>query len=226
MDMPKPGDAHKKLAPLVGEWTGDETLHPSPWDPSGGGARAQVTNRWIADGFAVLQEYEQSRDGQVTFRGHGVFWFDPRTEEYVMHWWDSMGGTAGEYRGRFDGDRLVLAAPMPQGGHSRTSWLLTGPDAHDFLMEVSPDGEAWMPAMEGQYQRRQAAPARRRVTKAATKKAAKNAKKTANAKAVPRATASATRWAAPKRMAAAKSVKAARTATKRGRTAKAARRRR
>ena len=229
MEMPKPGDAHKKLAALVGEWTGDETLHPSPWDPSGGGARAQVTNRWIADGFAVLQEYEQSRDGQVTFRGHGVFWFDPRTEEYVMHWWDSMGGTAGEYRGRFDGDRLVLGAAMPQGGHSRTSWLLTGPDAHDFLMEVSPDGEAWMPAMEGQYQRRAAAPARRRATKKAVKKAAKRTGKmagtTATAKATPKARASATRRAAPKRMVAAKGVKAARTATK-PRTAKAARRRR
>lgn len=225
MDMPKPGDPHKKLSALVGEWTGDEKLHPSPWDPSGGGARAQVTNRWIADGFAVLQEYEQSRDGQVTFRGHGVFWFDPRTEEYVMHWWDSMGGTAGEYRGRFDGDRLVLGAAMPQGGHSRTSWLLTGPDAHDFLMEVSPDGEVWMPAMEGQYQRRTGAPARRPATKKAAKKPGTKLRKTAKAKAAPKARASAARRPAPKRMVAAKGVTAARTATKR-RTAKAARRRR
>jgi len=233
MDMPKPGDPHKKLSALVGEWTGDEKLHPSPWDPSGGGARAQVTNRWIADGFAVLQEYEQSRDGQVTFRGHGVFWFDPRTEEYVMHWWDSMGGTAGEYRGRFDGDRLVLGAAMPQGGHSRTSWLLTGPDAHDFLMEVSPDGEAWMPAMEGQYQRRTAAPARPRAAKKATKKATrkaatkagKKAGTTAKGKPAPKARAAATRKAAPKRMATAKAAKTARTSAKR-RTAKAARRRR
>ena len=77
MEMPRPGDAHKKLAALVGDWTGDETLHPSPWDPAGGAAQAQVTNRWVADGFAVVQEYEQRRNGKVTFRGHGVFWFDP-----------------------------------------------------------------------------------------------------------------------------------------------------
>jgi hypothetical protein len=163
MEMPKPGDAHEKLGALVGEWAGDETLHPSPWDPVGGGAQAQVTNRWVADGFAVVQEYEQRRNGRVTFRGHGVFWFDPGRGEYVMHWWDSMGGTAGEYRGRFDGDVLMLSAPMPQGGHSRTSWTLTGPDAHTFLMEVSPDGEVWQPAMEGRYRRG----ARRASTQAA-----------------------------------------------------------
>jgi Protein of unknown function (DUF1579) len=167
MEMPRPGDAHKKLAALVGEWAGEETLHPSPWDPDGGGAQAQVTNRWVADGFAVVQEYEQRRSGRVTFRGHGVFWFDPVRGEYVMHWWDSMGGTAGEYRGRFDGDVLMLSAPMPQGGHSRTSWRLTGPDAHTFLMEVSPDGQVWQPAMEGRY---------RKGTRRASSKAAKRAK--------------------------------------------------
>jgi Protein of unknown function (DUF1579) len=192
MDVPKPGDAHQKLAALIGEWAGEETLHPAPWDPAGGAASARVTNRWAVDGFAVLQEYEQSRNGQVTFRGHGVFWYDPRREEYVMHWWDSMAGTAGEYRGRFDGQRLTLGAPMPNGGQSRTTWLLTGPNAHDFLMEISPDGETWMPAMEGQYQRRRAAqPAKKRSASAkkkvtpAKKRAAPTKKSAAPAKKKP-----------------------------------------
>jgi hypothetical protein len=96
-----------------------------------------------------------------------VFWFDPGRGEYVMHWWDSMGGTAGEYRGQFDGDVLMLSAPMPQGGHSRTSWTLSGPNGHTFLMEVSPDGQVWQPAMEGRY---------RRGSRQAASKAAKRAR--------------------------------------------------
>ncbi|MEO8681751.1 MAG: DUF1579 family protein [Vicinamibacterales bacterium] len=190
--MPKPGDAHKKLGALVGEWSGAEMLHPSPWDPAGGAAIAAVTNRWIADGFAVVQDYEQRRDGKVTFSGHGVFWFDPGKQEYVMHWWDSMGGTGGEYRGTFDGNTLILGAPMPQGGHSRTSWVLTGADGHTFLMEVSPDGENWQPAMEGKY--------RRGAKKSAAKKAA--AKKAAAKKAAPQK-------AAPKKASRAKPAKKA-----------------
>jgi hypothetical protein len=174
MEMPKPGDVHKKLGALVGEWSGSEKLHPSPWDPVGGKASATVTNRWIADGFAVVQDYEQRRNGKVTFRGHGVFWYDPRKQEYVMHWWDSMGGTGGEYRGTFDGDVLMLGAPMPQGGHARTSWDITGADGHTFRMEVSPDGQTWQPSMEGSYKKRatkKAAP-----KKAAAKKPAKKSK--------------------------------------------------
>jgi hypothetical protein len=195
MDMPKPGDAHKKLETLVGEWQGDETLHPAPWD-AGGAATARVSNRWIVDGFAVHQDYEQRRNGQVTFRGHGVFWYDPTTDEYVMHWWDSMGGAVNEYRGRLDGDRLALVAPMPQGGHSRTTWRLGGPDAHDFLMEISPDGERWLPAMEGRYRRHQAAPAgkaAKRRKKAGTR--ASGTKTAANSRAAAGGTRGATRTA-------------------------------
>lgn len=181
MDMPKPGVAHKKLGSLVGEWSGRERLHPSPWDPAGGTASATVVNRWVADGFAVVQDYEQRRNGKVTFRGHGVFSFDPRTQQYVMHWWDSMGG-GGEYRGTFDGDVLTLGAPMPQGGHSRTSWAISGADGHTFLMEISPDGQNWQPSMEGKYRKgagKKAAPkkaATRQPARKASKKTAQKAK--------------------------------------------------
>jgi len=188
MDMPKPGDAHKKLGALVGEWSGAETLHPSPWDASGGSASATVINRWVADGFAVVQDYEQRRNGKVTFRGHGVFWYDPGKQEYVMHWWDSMGGTGGEYRGTFDGDVLVLGAAMPQGGHSRTSWALDA-NGHTFLMEVSPDGQNWQPAMEGKYRKgakKKAAP-KRTAAKKPAKKASKKATKKSKSRPVKKA---------------------------------------
>jgi hypothetical protein len=184
MEMPKPADVHKKLGRLVGEWSGEETLHPSPWDPAGGTARATVTNRWIVDGFAVVQEYEQRRGGKVTFRGHGVFWYDPAAQEYVMHWWDSMGGVGGAYRGQIEGERLTLGAPMPQGGHARTSWTQTGPNTHTFLMEVSQDGKTWHPSMEGRYKRggaKKSAPAKRAAKKSRSKRAAK--KRVAKAKA-------------------------------------------
>jgi hypothetical protein len=177
MEMPKPGEAHKKLGAFVGEWAGPETMFPAPWDPVGGKAMARVVNRWIVDGFAVAQEYEQRRGGKVTFRGHGVIWFDPAKQEYVMNWWDSMGGSGGQYRGTFDGSILRLSSPMPQGGHSRTSWNFDSSGSYSFNMEVSGDGQTWQPAMLGSYNRAAA-------KKAAAKKVAKAAaKRTANTKA-------------------------------------------
>ena len=35
MEMPKPTEAHQKLAALAGRWTGSETIPPCPWDPKG-----------------------------------------------------------------------------------------------------------------------------------------------------------------------------------------------
>ena len=76
MDMPRPGEAHKKLSRLIGEWSGGETMHPAPWDPVGGPATARIVNRPILDGFAVVQEYQQIRNGVPNFSGHGVWWYD------------------------------------------------------------------------------------------------------------------------------------------------------
>jgi hypothetical protein len=153
MEMPKPGDAHKRLEALVGEWTGPETMHPAPWDPAGGAATGEVVNSWILDGFAVMQQYAQIRNGTRNFSGHGVFWYDPAADQYGMTWWDSMGGSASHFRGRFDGDRLVLLSDMPQGGFCRSVFDIGTPGRYSFLMEVSPDGEHWAPAMEGTYEK-------------------------------------------------------------------------
>lgn len=189
MDMPKPGDAHKRLGAFVGTWSGNETLHPSPWDPAGGPAKARLTNRSILDGFGVVQEYEQARGGKVTFRGHGVFWYDDQKKEFVLTWWDSMSGRPGEYRGQFNGNVLRLDCPMPQGGHSRTSFDLSKPGRYGFSMEVSPDGQQWQPAMDGTYAK-DAAPAAKTAAPAQpapkARRSAKPVKRAAAKKSKPR----------------------------------------
>ena len=181
MDMPKPGEAHKRLGAFVGEWTGPETMFPAPWDPVGGKAMARVVNRWIIDGFAVVQDYEQRKAGKVVFRGHGVIWFDPAKQEYVMNWWDSIGGSGGQYRGTFDGSILRLSSPMPQGGHSRTSWNFDSSGGYSFNMEISGDGQTWQPAMLGSYTRAAKKPAAKKPARPAAKRTAKAARKTRRA---------------------------------------------
>jgi hypothetical protein len=179
MDMPKPGEAHKKLDGLIGEWSGPETMYPSPWAPAGGKAKARVVNRGILDGFGVVQEYEQRQGRVVTFRGYGIFWFDAAKTQYVMHWWDSMGGVSNEFRGEFAGEVLVLTSPMPNGGAGRVSFDMTKPGRYVFSMETSQDGQAWEMSMDGAY-RKAAAP----VTATKGTKAAKAAKATKAAKKV------------------------------------------
>jgi Protein of unknown function (DUF1579) len=150
MEMPKPTEAHKKLAGMAGKWTGQEHMHPSPWDPAGGPATGRCDNRMALDGFALLHDYVQERNGAVSFRGHGVLTYDTKENCYVMHWWDSMGCGVNIFKGAFAGDTLTLSR-SEERGQSRVVWKFPGNGTYQFRMEMSPDGTQWHPAMDGDY---------------------------------------------------------------------------
>lgn len=150
MDLPTLGDAHRRLHRLAGQWGGEETVHPAPHDP-GGPATAFLNNRLALDGFTVVQEYEQYREGRPTYSGHGVFWFDGAAHQYAMTWFDSMMGMAFDFRGDFDGDVLRLVNALPLGGFLRATFDIGLPGEYVFVMEFSPDGTTWTPTMEGAY---------------------------------------------------------------------------
>ena len=152
MDMPTPTEAHKKLEKLAGSWTGQDILHPSPWDPKGAEATGRVERRMALDGFVLLEDYEQERDGKISFRGHGVYSYDPVEGRYVVHWWDSMGMRVNVYHGQFDGDVFQTVSEQ-ENGHSRITIELTEHGKARFLMEHSPDGREWSRCMESVYER-------------------------------------------------------------------------
>jgi hypothetical protein len=155
MKMPLPSDAHRRLERLVGVWRGEETLHPSSFDPAGGTATATVKNVVAIDGFAVVQDYEQKRADGSTFRGHGIFRYDadgPPGRQYVMHWFDSLGLPPSEFRGSFEGDVFTVGQALPHG-QLRAVWDLSNAKRYTYRMEVSMDGVSWAPFMEGRYTR-------------------------------------------------------------------------
>ena len=152
MPMPKPTEAHHKLARFAGRWVGNEKLSPSPWDPKGGTAAGTCDNKITADGFALAQDYEQARDGTVNFRAHGVFNYDALEKVYMLHWWDSMGMGTAVFKGSFDGDKLQLTCKLPQG-FSRATWEFHGDNHYHFLIEISGDGNQWGTMIEGDYSR-------------------------------------------------------------------------
>lgn len=175
MEMPQVTDAHRHLHRLNGNWQGSETIAPSPWDPNGGPAIGKSFNRIILDGFAVAHDYEQYRNGQCSFRGHGVFTWDARDSMYYLHWFDTMCTTANTYRGQMEGDLLKLDSLNPEM-KSRAIFDLSRPDGYAFRMDVSPDGSQWMTFMEGRYGRLPDAPARPRAASPAKSKAKPKAK--------------------------------------------------
>jgi len=153
MEMPKPGLEHEKLHRLVGTWNGDEKMHPSPWGP-GGPASARSVQRAAVDGFFVIQEYEQTVDGKVMFRGHGIFGYDSRKKKVAWYWVDSMGMMPAEPSyGEWAGDKLELYSESPDMGRQRYTIELRGADSYYFAIHGSRDGKSWAPFIEGVYTR-------------------------------------------------------------------------
>lgn len=150
MKAPKPTEAHQKLERLTGTWVGEEAMPPSEWTPEGFTATGRCVARIALSGFAVITDYRQEKDGQVTFEGHGVYTYDPVEECYVQHWFDCMGSPPEVFRGTFNGDVLVMRS-RSSTGHARITSDYSQEGRMVTRMEMSQDGEDWKLAFEGTY---------------------------------------------------------------------------
>ena len=151
--MPKANEHHQKLQAFAGQWTGNEILYPSPWSPTRREATAQVTSRMDLDGFTLITDYVEEQNGQVTYRGHGVFGWDEPKKQYYLFWFDSMGfGEAIPAHGQWEGDTLSFQNQSPMG-HGRYVYRAIGPNEYSFRLESSKNGKEWATFMEGKYNR-------------------------------------------------------------------------
>ena len=153
MEMPRPTRAHQELQRIAGDWIGKERIYPSQWDPKGGDAVGRVHNTPALDGFAVIQDYEQEKEGKVIFRGHGVFTWNQQEECYVLYWFDSSGMPGSLFKGSFENSLLTLLHHNPQA-HVRAVWDFRAKDRYTYRLEMSPDGNSWSPFLDGSYDRK------------------------------------------------------------------------
>lgn len=152
MDMPQPTPGHALLERMAGHWSGEETMHPSRWDPAGGKATGVTQSRMGLGGFALISNYHQERDGQVAFRGHGVYTYDPDRELYRLHWFDSMGNEPEVFTGHMEDEILTLSHEGPPM-HARMTYDLSTPGQMLGTMDMSEDGQEWQRLFEGVYRR-------------------------------------------------------------------------
>jgi len=152
MNMPTPSNGHLLLEKLSGTWEGEETMYPSQWDPRGAVAIGRNKNQLSLGGFALLSDYEQERDGSITFTEHGVYTFSLNEDRYTLHWFDCMGSPPEVFVGGFDGDVLTLAHGGP-GMHARMTYDLATAGIMKGMMEMSRDGVEWRVLFEAVYRR-------------------------------------------------------------------------
>ncbi len=153
MEMPKPSAEHARLHALAGEWEGDETLFPSPWQPDERPAFGRFSARMGVDGMFLISDYEERQHGEVNFRGHGVYGYDPARGHFTMYWFDSMGGSPSQVPGQWLEDTLRFESARDHH-RSRYEYQVHGPDSFTFRIRMGgQDGDTWSTLMEGTYRR-------------------------------------------------------------------------
>ncbi len=149
---PTPLEEHGKLAVFAGEWSGEETVYPSRWT-AGGLATSWVSARMALNGFYLIQDSVQIRDGKESFATHGVFTYDREDRTYKLFWHDSLGYyPPSPASGGWAAKSLILVRGSLRG-NARHVYEIVDEDTYNMKIQFSPDAEGWNDVLTGVYRR-------------------------------------------------------------------------
>ncbi|MGY4431949.1 hypothetical protein ACVWWO_004426 [Bradyrhizobium sp. F1.13.1] len=143
---------HARLAAFAGEWNGEEVVFPSRWT-EGGTAASHVVAHMDLNGFYLIQDSVQTRDGKQSFATHGIFTFDREDRTYKLFWYDSLGYTPpSPASGGWVGKTLTLVRGSLRG-NARHVYEIIDDDSYSLKIQFSPDAEGWADVLTGVYRR-------------------------------------------------------------------------
>ena len=143
---------HARLAAFAGEWNGEEVVFPSRWT-AGGPATSRTVARMDLNGFYLIQDSVQMRDGKQIFATHGIFTYDRDDRTYKLFWYDSLGYTPpSPASGGWVGKTLTLVRGSLRG-NARHVYEIIDDDSYSLKIQFSPDAEGWADVLTGVYRR-------------------------------------------------------------------------
>lgn len=143
---------HARLAAFAGEWNGEEVVFPSRWT-AGGPATSRVLARMDLNGFYLIQDSVQMRDGKQSFATHGIFTYDRDDRTYKLFWYDSLGYTPpSPASGGWVGKTLTLVRGSLRG-NARHVYEIIDDNSYSLKIQFSPDAEGWADVLTGVYRR-------------------------------------------------------------------------
>jgi Protein of unknown function (DUF1579) len=149
---PSPLPEHAKLSVFAGEWSGEEMVYPSRWT-AGGPATSRVSARMALNGFYLIQDSVQMRDGKEAFASHGVFTYDREDRTYKLFWHDSLGYyPPSPASGGWAAKSLILVRGSLRG-NARHVYEVVDDNTYNMKIQFSPDAEGWNDVLTGVYRR-------------------------------------------------------------------------
>ena len=143
---------HARLSAFAGEWDGEEVVFPSRWT-AGGPATSRTVARMDLNGFYLIQDSVQMRDGKQSFATHGIFTWDRDDRTYKLFWYDSLGYTPpSPASGGWVGKTLTLVRGSLRG-NARHVYEIIDDQSYSLKIQFSPDAEGWADVLTGVYRR-------------------------------------------------------------------------
>ena len=143
---------HARLSAFAAEWDGEEVVFPSRWT-AGGPATSRTVARMDLNGFYLIQDSVQMRDGKQVFATHGLFTYDRDDRTYKLFWYDSLGYTPpSPASGGWVGQTLTLVRGSLRG-NARHVYEIINEDSYSLKIQFSPDAEGWADELTGVYRR-------------------------------------------------------------------------
>jgi hypothetical protein len=154
-----PGEAHKRLEPLIGRWT-----HASKWweSPEAAPQESQGTSeaKWIL-GNRFIQQDVRGEMMSEPFEGIGITGYDNVKQEYSSVWLDNMGTGIMTSSAQYDPasnslkEQGTFACPLTGDKNMsyRGIWKLTDANSHTYEMYMKDKDGKEFKSMEIQYTR-------------------------------------------------------------------------
>ena len=156
-DFMTPGDEHKMLAELTGEWEGEITMWMDPSQPP---QKYKGTSKYqpILGGRYIEGSYISEMMG-MPFEGRDISGYDKAKKLYFSFWVDNMGTGTMYLEGKYDKDNnaLNLAGEMvgPMGNKMKVRQVSKTIDKDHSVFEMYMDsGNGEMKSMEIKYTRK------------------------------------------------------------------------
>ncbi|HTO76894.1 MAG TPA: DUF1579 domain-containing protein [Thermoanaerobaculia bacterium] len=140
-----PGDAHKKLEPLVGTFDAKVSMWMAPGQPPQESTGTSESS-WVLGGRFLETKYQGTFMGQP-FSGIGYTGYDNVTKKYIGTWMDTASTGMMSSSGNMSGKSMKMAATMsdPMSGkvtHSTETFTIVDNDHNRMEMwDKGPDGK-------------------------------------------------------------------------------------
>ena len=143
---------HARLAAFAGEWNGEEMVFPSRWT-AGGPATSHTVARMDLNGFYLIQDTKQTRDGKESFATHALFTYDREDRLYKLFWHDSLGYFPPSPASGSWGGKVLTLVRGSLRGNARHVYEVVDNDNYTMKIQFSPDAEGWADVLTGVYRR-------------------------------------------------------------------------